>query len=70
MLSFRRKSKIKNTILKISFAILFTIFILCICSIDSTIYTNQIYIIAIISGGLLTLLAYLNRNYINEHLNK
>ena len=70
MLSFRRKSKIKNTILKISFAILFLVFILCICAIDSTIYTTQIYIIAIISGGLLTLLAYLNRNYINEYLNK
>ena len=70
MLSFRRKSKIKNTILKISFAILFTIFILCICAIDSTFYTTQIYIIAIISGGLLTLLTYINRNYIDEYLNK
>ena len=72
MLSFRtqnRKSKIKNAILKSIMLLLFTITIVCFCIID-THNNTPIIIIAFVSMTLLSGLLYLNREAINQFMDK
>ena len=72
MLSFKkqnRKSKIKNAILKSIMILLFTITIVCFCLVDTPDNT-PIIITALISMAILSGLVYLNREQINQFLNK
>ena len=72
MLSFRtqnRKSKIKNAILKSIMILLFCITIICFCIIDTP-NNTPIIITASISMTLLSGLLYLNREQINQWMNK
>ena len=72
MLSFRtqnRKAKIKNAILKSIMFLLFTITIVCFCIIDTP-NNTPIIITASISMAILSGLLYLNREQINQWMNK
>ena len=72
MLSFRtqnRKCKIKNAILKSIMFLLFTITIVCFCLVDTP-NNTPIIIIALVSMIILSGLVYLNREQINQFLNK
>ena len=72
MLSFRtqnRKSKIKNAILKSIMLLLFTITIVCFCIIDTP-NNAPIIITALVSMSLLSGLVYLNREQINQFMDK
>ena len=72
MLSFRtqnRKSKIKNGILKSIMVLLFTVTIVCFCLIDTP-NNTPIIITAFISMAILSGLVYLNREQINQWMDK
>lgn len=72
MLSFRtqnRKAKIKNAILKSIMVLLFCITIVCFCLIDTP-NNTPIIITASISMTLLSGLLYLNREQINQWMDK
>ena len=72
MLSFRtknRKSKIKNEILKSIMVLLFTITIVCFCLVDTP-NNTPIIITALVSMAILSGLVYLNREQINQWMDK
>ena len=72
MLSFRtqnRKSKIKNTILKSIMILLFCITIICFCIIDTP-NNTPIIITALVSMAILSGLLYINREQINQFMDK
>ena len=72
MLSFRtqnRKAKIKNAILKSIMLLLFTITIICFCLIDTP-NNTPIVITALVSMAILSGLLYINREQINQWMDK
>ena len=72
MLSFRtqnRKAKIKNVILKSIMLLLFCITIVCFCIIDTP-NNTPIILTASISMVILSGLVYLNREQINQWMDK
>jgi hypothetical protein len=72
MLSFRiknRKSKIKNAILKSIMILLFIITIVCFCLVDTP-NNTPIILTAFFSMAILSGLLYLNREQINQFMDK